>query len=126
MSRKAVYAEMETILGQVPSFFKGLPDDTIEAEWELFKRFELSETSIPPKYRELIGAAVAAAQHCWYCSHFHSALARFHGASEAEVQEASHLAKFTAGWSTYLNGTLLDREQFLKELSEIGQHLSKS
>ena len=125
MSREAVYAEMEKTLGQVPSFFKELPDDTIEAEWELFKRFELGETSIPPKYRELIGVAVAAAQSCWYCSNFHTALARFHGASDAEIQEAAHLAKFTVGWSTYLNGTLFDRDRFLEELGEIGQHLSK-
>ena len=126
MSREAVYAEMEKILGRVPSFFKALPDDTIEAEWELFKRFELGESSIPPKYRELIGLAVAAAQSCWYCSNFHTALARFHGASDAEVQEAAHIAKFTVGWSTYLNGTLFDRDQFLRELGEIGQHLSKA
>ena len=126
MSREDVYAEMERTLGRVPGFFKGLPDDTIDAEWELFKRFELGETSIPPKYRELIGTAVAAALSCWYCSNFHSALAKFHGASDAEVQEAAHLAKFTVGWSTYLNGTLFDREQFLKELKEIGRHLQKA
>ena len=50
---------------------------------------------------------------------------RFHGASDAEVQEATHIAKFGAGWSTYLNGTLYDREKFLKQLNEIGEHLSK-
>ena len=125
MSRETVFSEMKEILGQVPGFFKDLPDDTLDAEWELFKRFELSETSIPPKYRELIGVAVAAAMHCWYCSNFHSALAGFHGASDEEVQEAVHLAKFGAGWSTYLNGTLFDRERFLEELNEIGDFLSR-
>jgi AhpD family alkylhydroperoxidase len=123
MTREKIYEEMREILGQVPGFFKNIPDDCIESEWELFKRFELGDTPIPPKYRELIGVAVAAAQHCWYCTNFHSALARFHGADESEVQEASLLAKFGSGWSTYLNGTLYDRERFLKELEEVGQHL---
>ncbi len=75
MSRETVHAEMKEILGQVPGFFKGLPDDTIDGEWALFKRFELGETSIPAKYRELIGIAVASVLHCWYCSNFHTALA---------------------------------------------------
>ncbi len=125
MSRETVHAEMKETLGQVLGFFKGLPDDTIDGEWALFKRFELGETSIPPKYRELIGIAVASALHCWYCSNFHMALAQFHGASDAEIQEAAHLAKLTAGWSTYLNGTLYDHDQFMKELKEVGEHLSQ-
>ncbi len=125
MSRETVHGEMNQILGQVPGFFKSMPDDTIDGEWSVFKRFELGETAIPAKYRELIGVAVASALHCWYCSNFHSALAKFHGASDAEVQEAAHFAKFTAGWSTYLNGTLYDHDRFLKELKAIGEHLSK-
>ena len=124
MSRDAIHAEMKQILGQVPGFLGSLPPDTLEAEWALFKRFELADTTIPPKMRELIGVAVASAEHCWYCTQFHGAMARFHGATEAEVQEASHLAKFGAGWSAYLNGIGYDREKFLRELHEIGAHLS--
>ena len=125
MSRETAHAEMKEILGLVPSFFESLPDDTIDGEWALFKRFELGETSIPAKYRELIGIAVASALHCWYCSQFHTALAQFHGASEAEIQEAVHLATLTSGWSTYLNGLLFDHDQFMKQLKEIGEHISK-
>ena len=125
MSRETIHAEMKQLLGQVPGFFGSLPDDTLEAEWALFKRFEFGDSSIPPKYRELIGVGVASAERCWYCANFHSALARFHGATDAEVQEAAHLAKFGSSWSTYLNGTLYDHDQFLKELNEIGAYLSK-
>ena len=125
MSRETVHAEMKQILGQVPGFFEGMPDDTIDAEWSAFKRFELSETAIPAKYRELIGVAVASVLHCWYCSNFHSGLAKFHGASDAEVQEAAHYAKYTAGWSSYLNGTLYNHDRFMKELKETGEYMSK-
>ncbi|MBW1880790.1 MAG: carboxymuconolactone decarboxylase family protein [Deltaproteobacteria bacterium] len=124
MSREKIHEEMKQILGQVPGFFGSLPDDTLGAEWELFKRFETGDSTIPPKYRELIGVALAANEKCWYCANLHGAMARFHGATEAEVQESVQFAKFSAGWSTYLNGMLYDHDDFLQELNEIGQHLS--
>jgi AhpD family alkylhydroperoxidase len=125
MSRESIHAEMKELLGQVPGFFGSMPDDTLEAEWSLFKHFEMGDSSIAPKFRELIGVGVAAAQRCWYCANFHMAMARFHGATDAQIQEAAHLAKFGTSWSSYLNGTLYDQDQFLKELGEIGAHLSK-
>ncbi len=124
MSREDIYKEMKEMLGKVPGFFASMPDDCIESEWQLFKRFELSETTIPPKYRELIGAAVASAQRCWYCSTFHTTMAEFHGATKDEIQEAVHLSKFGSGWSAYMNGTLYDRKQFLLELEEIGAYIT--
>ena len=126
MSKEQIYEEMTQLLGQVPGFWKSIPDESLEGEWAVFKRFELEASSIDPKTRELIGAAVAASQHCWYCTNFHTGLARFHGATEAEIQEAVHLAKFSTGWSTYLNGMNYDRDQFLKELHEIGDYIQRS
>jgi AhpD family alkylhydroperoxidase len=126
MTKEKIYEEMTQSLGQVPGFFKSIPDESLEGEWSLFKRFSMQPSAIEPKTRELIGAAVAAAQHCWYCAHFHTGLARFHGATEAEIQEAVHLAKHTTGWSSYLNGIVYDHDQFLKELNEIGNYLQKS
>lgn len=125
MSRKTVYPEIEEALGQVPTFFKQMPEDSLKGEWALFQRYVLNdETAIPPKYKELIGVAVAAAMQCWYCSNFHQGVAGLHGASEKEIQEANLLAKFAAGWSKYFNGSLYDRDLFLKELSEVGAYLS--
>ncbi len=126
MSKEQVYAEMKQALGQVPGFFETIPEESLEAEWALFKRFELEASAIEPKTRELIGAAVAASQHCWYCANFHGGLARFHGATEAEVQEAVHLAKFGTSWSTYLNGMLYPHDAFLKELGEVAAYLEKN
>ena len=126
MTREKIYEEMTQTLGQVPGFFKSIPEASLEGEWALFKRFELEPSAIEPKTRELIGVAVAAAQHCWYCAHFHSGLAQFHGATEAEIQEAVHFAKHSTGWSTYLNGIVYDHDLFLKELNEIGSYLQNS
>ncbi len=125
MSRDEVFAEVTETLGQVPQFLREMPEDTIESEWTLFKRAVLREdTSIPPKYRELIGIAAAAVKQCWYCTNFHTGVAGLHGASEEEIQEAVLLARFGAGWSGYFNGTNYDRELFMKELQEVGAYLS--
>jgi AhpD family alkylhydroperoxidase len=125
MDRNKIVTDIKNTLGTVPGFIDSLPDDTLEYEWNLFKRFELTDTEIPPKYKELIGIAVSSIMHCWYCSNFHKAMAEFHGATETEIQEATHYAKFTSGWSTYLNGSLYDKDKFMKELKTIGSYVSE-
>jgi AhpD family alkylhydroperoxidase len=116
MNREATYKEMEDTFGFVPSFFKLVPDSSLEHEWELFKAVQLNDTAIPGKYKELIGVAISAATRCRYCSFFHTEMARLNGATDAEIEEAVHYAKSSAGWSTYLNGMQIDYDQFKKEV----------
>ena len=124
MSREKINLEMKEALGQVPTFFQEMPESALSGEWALFQRSVLrDDTSIPPKYKELIGVAVASAMQCWYCSNVHMGVAGLHGATGEEMQEATLLAKFAAGWSAYFNGTLYDKDTFMKELSEIGGYL---
>ena len=124
MLREEINIEIKEALGKVPGFFEQMPDETIESEWKLFQRYVLSDnTAIPPKYRELIGIAVAAANGCWYCSNFHSGVAGLHGATPEEINEANLIAKFSTGWSSYLNGSLYDKAEFMEELGEIAGHL---
>ena len=122
--RTEVERDIRETLGVVPSFFKRIPDRFIDAEWTLFKQLELGETLIPNKYKELIGVAVHSETKCRYCTLFHTEAARLFGATEEEIQEAVHFAKFTVGWSVYLNGIREDYDQFAKELQQIGKHLS--
>lgn len=124
-TRQQVTKEIESNLGIVPSFFERIPEDALDAEWSLFKRFELEDTVIPNKYKELLMLAVHAETHCRYCTLFHTEMARMQGASEEEIQEAVHLAKHTVGWSTYLNGMRQDEEQFERELHRVGEHLAQ-
>jgi AhpD family alkylhydroperoxidase len=123
MNREEIYKEMEHTLGLVPSFFKLIPDSTLELEWELFKRVQLDESPIPNKYRELIGLAIAGVTKCRYCAFYHTEAARLFGASEEEIEDAMHYAKSSAGWSTYINGLQLDFEQFKDEVLRICEHV---
>ena len=116
MNRTQVYAQNEQQLGLVPTFFKLLPDATLELEWQLMQRVQMDEGAIPNKYRELIGVGIAATTKCAYCIYFHTQMAKLHGATDAEIEDAVHFAKSSAGWSTYLNGMQLDQTQFKKEI----------
>jgi len=123
-SRNEVEAEIRETLGLVPSFFKEIPEDILDYEWTLFKRFELEETVIPNKYKELMGIALHSETKCHYCTLFHTEAARLFGATDEEIQEAVHYAKASLGWSAYVNGMQVDFDQFKDELGQIGQYLS--
>lgn len=124
-SRAEIYAEMESLLGLVPTFFKSIPDSTLELEWSLMKRVQMEPGPIPNKYRELIGVAVAAATKCEYCVFFHTEMARLNGATPEEIEDALHYAKSTTGWSTYINGSQADIEAFRAEVKAMVEHAQR-
>lgn len=123
--REEVEQEMQETLGLVPTFFKKMPDEYFDFEWELFKRLELGETLIPNKYKELMGIAIHSETKCRYCTLFHTEAARLFGATEEEIQEAVHYAKMSTGWSTYLNGMQVDYDLFSEELERMGDHIKE-
>lgn len=123
MDRMTIDHEIEETLGLVPTFLHDVPDFLIESEWQSFKRLELAETAIPNKYKELIGLGVSGATRCRYCAYFHTEAARLFGATEAEIAEASLMAKHTMGWSTYLNAKQFDYDEFKAEFDRIAEHV---
>lgn len=123
MTRDQVYAEMTEMFGLVPSFFKLIPDNSLELEWRLFRTVQFDEGPIPNKYRELIGVGIAAITKCEYCIQFHTGVATLNGATPAEIEDAVHYAKSSAGWSAYLNGMQIDKEQFARELAQVAEHV---
>ncbi|MDX1612782.1 MAG: carboxymuconolactone decarboxylase family protein [Candidatus Promineifilaceae bacterium] len=123
-TRDEVRQDIRETLGLVPSFFESIPDEVLDEEWRLFKHWELEETLIPNKYKELLMLAVHAETRCRYCTLFHTEVARLFGANDEEIQEAVHLAKHTVAWSVYLNGIREDYDRFASELEEIGAYLT--
>lgn len=123
MIKKEIYSEIEQTFGLVPSMFKSIPDSSLELEWKLFKQVQFEEGPIPNKYRELIGVAVSAISKCHYCSFYHTELAKLNGATDAEIEDAVHYAKSSAGWSTYVNGMQIDFDQFKSEVLKACDHV---
>ena len=123
MTRQEIYKEIEGMFGLVPIMFKSLPDSSLELEWQLYKRVQMDEGPIPNKYRELIGVAISAISKCRYCAYYHTELAKLNGASDAEIEDAVHYAKSSAGWSTYLNGLQVNFDQFKSEIDGACEHV---
>lgn len=124
--RAEVEREIRETMGIVPSFFDRIPDEVIDHEWTLFHRYELGETLIPNKYKELMGVALHSETKCRYCTLFHTEAAKMFGATDEEIQEAAHYAKHSLGWSAYLNGMQTDYDQFKHELEQVGEHMTSA
>lgn len=122
MDRKAIYKEIEETLGVVPEFIESIPDESLELEWKLMLRVQMEPGAIPNKYRELIGLGIAAVTKCRYCLYFHTELAKVNGATDAEIEDAVHYAKSSAGWSTYLNGMQTDFDRFQRDIDRACEH----
>jgi AhpD family alkylhydroperoxidase len=123
MNRDQIYQEIEETFGLVPAFFEVLPDSSLELEWELYKRVHVEEGPVPHKYRELVGLGMAAAMKCPYCLFYHTEMAKLHGATEAEIEDAMHFVKSSMGWSAYVTGLQLDLEQFKAQISQACDHV---
>jgi AhpD family alkylhydroperoxidase len=117
--------DIENTLGFVPGFMKAVPRDALPLEWPIFKKYELEQTEIPAKYRELMLLAVAASIKCPYCEQFHRGSAKMQGASEKELEEAGFLASVTTRWSAIIHAQTYDMQVFKDELQRIGEHLQQ-
>ena len=125
MSRSDVENDIRSTLGQVPSFFESMPDSTLENEWNEFKKFQLQDTELTVREKQLIGYAVAAAIHCPYCTYFHHSATRMMGATDGQIEEANRMASETAKYSTYLHGLQVPLEEFKQQTDEIGSYLAE-
>lgn len=114
--------DIEATLGIVPGFLEALPEEDLTNEWPTLKKYLVTETQIPAKYRELISLAVAANTKCPYCQHFHRGAAQLQGATDQELAELSFLAGYTARYSAMLHAQEYDLEQFKDETAQIAEH----
>jgi AhpD family alkylhydroperoxidase len=124
MSRSDTERDIIETLGQIPDFFKPMPDVTLAREWAEWKSFQLADTALTAREKHLIGLGVAAATHCPYCTYFHRSAAQMMGASDAQIEEAARFASDTAKYSAYLHGLQIPLDDFKKQADEMGAHLS--
>lgn len=123
VNRQQIEQQMVEAFGLVPEWSKGIPDSAIEGFWVSMRDFQLAETKIPNKYKELIGLAVSGATRCRYCQYFHEAAARLNGATDEEIAEAAMMSAQTMSGSTYLNAMAFDYDEFTAEFDKIVEHV---
>ncbi len=124
MSRSGTERDIIETLGQAPSFFQEMPDDTLAREWAEWKSLQTEDSAITAREKQLIGFAVAAAIHCPYCTCFHESTTTMMGTSRQQLEEAARMAAETAKYITYLHGPQVPLDEFKKEGDEMGEHLA--
>jgi AhpD family alkylhydroperoxidase len=115
---RQVRDEIKQTFGKVPNWVNEMPDSAVGGFWAMMRDFQLGETVLPNKYKELIGIAVAGATRCRYCALFHTEAAKLFGATDAEIAEAAMMAAHTMGASTFLNAIQTDYDTFRQETLE--------
>lgn len=116
IKRQDVEKEIKEKLGFVPGFYSALADSVLPGGWSLHDHFELAETVLDNKTKELIGLAVASHIKCKYCIYFHTRAAETFGASRQEVGEAIAMGGLTVLFSNAVTGTQTDYEQFKRDV----------
>lgn len=114
------YADIKASFGFVPGFLRKFPKSAVAPMWKQLKNVQFaSDTNIEPKYKELIGLAVAAQIPCRYCVYSHTKTAKLYGATDAEIEEAVAMAGSVRFWSTYMHGAQIDKRTFCKEIDRL-------
>jgi AhpD family alkylhydroperoxidase len=127
MKYEETLKEIKTTFGFVPDFFKKTPKDVMIQMWPIFKKYQLGESAIPQKYREMMMLAAAAAVKCPYCEMYHREASKMLGATEEELSELAVLVASVGFWSNSLHTMNYDITKFAKELKKAGKHMeSKS
>ncbi len=107
--------EIKQTFGLVPSWVDEMPAAALGGFWSMMRDFQLAETAIPNKYKELIGLGVSGATRCRYCALFHTEAAKLFGATDEEIAEAAMMAAHTMGASTFMNAMQTDYDTFRRE-----------
>jgi AhpD family alkylhydroperoxidase len=97
-----------------------MPDGAQQSAWTLSTTLWGTNTAIPPKYKELIGLAVASQIPCQYCIYGHTANAKNAGATSDEIREAVAVGALTRMWSTILQGNQTDFAKFKATVDDLG------
>jgi len=120
----SAYADIEKTYGSVPGFMSKFPEGAIASAWKTLKAAELNpDSQIAPKYKELIGLAVAAQTSCKECIYYHTEAAKVNGASTDEIRETLAMSSLTRLMSTVLNGNQIDEKKFKAEAQQIMRYV---
>lgn len=116
--RQDVEKEIKEKLGFVPGFYKAMPDAALHGAWSLHGNFELDESSLDGKTKELIGLAMASHIKCKYCIYFHTRTSEVAGATPQEIREAIAMGGVTVLFSNNISGTQVDFDEFKRDVDK--------
>jgi AhpD family alkylhydroperoxidase len=124
-SYESTKEEIEGTFGIFPQIFDAVPEYALSSLWESFKTITGPDSNLEPKYSELISLSVAAQIPCSYCVYFHTEMAKAHGATQQEIEDAVAQGAFTRQMSMIIQGSQIDMEEFKKEFHQMMDYASK-
>ena len=102
---------------EAPQFMQEtLPEQAVGPAWQEFQSVSDPEGALDGMTKELIGLAVAAGIPCEYCVYYHTQAAQQHGATGEQIREALASAALTRKWSTMLNGSQYDAQDWRQQV----------
>lgn len=102
-----------SVAQSAPQFMQEtFPEQALEGAWQEFQAIMDPDGALDAKTKELIALAVSAQIPCDYCVYYHTNAAEAHGATDAQIKEALASAASVRKWSTVLNGSMYDRDQW--------------
>lgn len=118
--------EMRGQFGFVPAFVSHITDQALPGTWSEIKNLYFNpHTALEPKLKDAIGLAVASQIPCEMIGYFSEVSALSHDVTPQEMNEAVLMAAITRHWSTILNGSLMDRNEFRKEADQVMAYVQK-
>lgn len=117
--------EIETYLGQVPSWIGEISNPAIDHSWHLARDLQFNETELPNREKSLVALGAASAIGCPYCIHFHREEAKLEGVSRDGIAEAVNVAADIQYFSTILHGAGVDIDDFVQETTEIVEYINE-
>ena len=125
MVSQSTQDEIESYLGQVPSWIAGLSEPAADHSWALVRDLQFEDTELSAREKTLVGLSAASAIQCPYCIHFQGTKAELERVTEAEAAETVNLAASIRYFSTVFHGTEVDHDEFVAETAEIAEHVEE-
>lgn len=118
--------DIKNTFGFIPSFMNNFSDQILPGAWAEAKVTRFApNTALDLKLKGLIALSVASQIPCNRISYFEERATQADGATRQEQLEAVLMAANIRRWSTVINGSLLDKDEFRKEADKIMKYVKK-
>jgi AhpD family alkylhydroperoxidase len=120
-------SDLESTFGFVPEFTQHLTDAALPGAWVETKALYFNpNTLLEPKLKDLICLAIAVQMPSDKLEYWGHLSCQANQATDQEQDEAVIMSALTRQWSTVLNGLMLDKDQFKKEVDKVMAYVKKA
>lgn len=118
--------DIKTTFSFVPTFMNNFNEQAIPGAWNEAKQLRFSEdTALDMKLKGLIALSVGSQIPCDMINYFEKKAALASGITTQEQSVAVTMTAILRHWSTVINGALIDKEEFRKEVDKVMSNVKK-